>query len=61
MGGPGSGRKPGVKNQNKNRAKQSNKQKVYSTIRKNQATRGRTNRSQNRQTAARIAYDSMIR
>lgn len=57
MGGPGSGRKPGVKNQMKNREKQSNAQKVYNEVRRKQdeASFRKTTRAQNRITAARAA------
>jgi len=57
MGGPGSGRKKGVKNQSKNAEKQSNAQKVYNAVRRKQkeAVFRKTSRTQNRMTAARAA------
>jgi len=57
MGGPGSGRRPGVKNQNKNKLKQSNQQKIYNETRRRQKEGNfrKTTRAQNRQTAARAA------
>jgi hypothetical protein len=57
MGGPGSGRKAGVKNQSKNKLKQSNQQKIYNETRRRQKESNfrKTSRSQNRQMAARAA------
>jgi len=56
MGGPGSGRRPGVKNQSKNKLKQSKAQKVYNATRRSQSSIGRTNRNQNKQTANMIRH-----
>jgi hypothetical protein len=51
-----------IKNQNKNKKKQGMAQCVYNDIRKKQKEQfwRKTTRQQNRQTAARIAYDTAI-